>query len=91
MTSSYQVLQPDSGMQLLEVFETFDTTTKTNKLEQNWRNFEQGSVEDGASLYCRLNRSNNIEGKVERRCFVFKLILHKYLCCRQDQLCTNIS
>ena len=52
---SNQVLQPDSGMQLLE-----------------------GSVEDGASLYCRLNRSNDIEGKAGSAVYKYQLAEQSY-------------
>ena len=49
------MLQPDSGMQLLE-----------------------GSVEDGASLYCRLNRSNDIEGKAGSAVYKYQLAEQSY-------------
>ena len=52
---SHQVLQPDSGMQLLE-----------------------GSVEDGAALYCRMNRSNSIEGEAGSRVYNYQLAKQSY-------------
>ena len=53
--NSHQVLQPDSGMQLLE-----------------------GSVEDGAALYCRLNRSNAIEGEAGPTVYSYQLAEKSY-------------
>ena len=52
---SHQVLQPDSGMQLLE-----------------------GSVEDGTDLYCRLNRSNSIEGEAGSTAYSYQLAKQSY-------------